>query len=269
MFDFTPWIQVASLGVLEGLTEFLPVSSTGHLILLTELIGFRPPPGRVFEIGIQLGAILAVVWAYRAMLVRIAAGLGRPESWEFHMARNLLLAVLPALLMGALLHGPVTRLLFNPWIVCAALIVGGVLLILVERARPAPRLHSVAELGAGRALLIGFGQVLAMVPGTSRSGATVVLALLAGMERKAAAEFSFLLAIPTMAAATAYSLYKARAEIRAEDLAMVAVGGIAAFVVALLVVRTVLRVISWTGWAPFGWYRIVLGLVMMGWLATR
>lgn len=262
-------IPAVLMGIVEGLTEFLPVSSTGHLILLSEVIGFQGPPGRTFEIGIQLGAILAVVWAYRRDLVQLAAGMWRPGSPEQVVVRNLLLAFLPALVLGATLHGVVTKLLFSPWVVSVALVLGGIALIMIERMRHAATVRSLEALGAGRSVLVGFGQVLAMVPGTSRSGATIAIALLLGMERKAAAEFSFLLAIPTMAAATVYSLWKARAELAVDDLGIIAVGFMTAFVVALATVRAVLRHIGRFGFAPFGWYRIVLGLVMLGWLASR
>ncbi|WP_458095419.1 undecaprenyl-diphosphate phosphatase [Roseomonas sp. WA12] len=267
--DIYGLLSALLMGVVEGLTEFLPISSTGHLILLGELIGFQGPPGKVFEIAIQLGAILAVVVIYWRDLWRIAAGMWRPGTLERYAAVNLLLAFLPALVIGALLHGPITRLLFNPWVVAVALVVGGVAIILIERARPEPSIHSVPEIGPVAALLIGFGQVLAMIPGTSRSGATIIAALLLGVERRAAAEFSFLLAIPTMLAATVFSLWKARAELDLSGLGQIGVGFIAAFVVALVVVRVVLASISKIGFAPFGWYRIALGGIILAWLAIR
>jgi undecaprenyl-diphosphatase len=267
--DIPGLLSALLMGVVEGLTEFLPISSTGHLILLGEMIGFQGPPGKVFEIAIQLGAILAVVITYWRDLWRIAAGMWRPETLERYAAVNLLLAFLPALVIGALLHGPITRLLFNPWVVAVALVVGGVAIILIERARPEPSIHSVPEIGPVAALLIGFGQVLAMIPGTSRSGATIITALLLGVERRAAAEFSFLLAIPTMLAATVFSLWKARAELDLSGLGQIGVGFIAAFVVALVVVRVVLASISKIGFAPFGWYRIALGGIILTWLTIR
>ncbi len=257
------------MGVVEGLTEFLPISSTGHLILLGEVIGFEGPPGKTFEIAIQLGAILAVVWVYRATLWRVALGMWRPATAERYYATNILLAFLPAALLGATLHGPITRLLFTPWVVCAALILGGIAIILIERERPAPWIRSVAEIGPLAALLVGCGQALAMIPGTSRSGATIIAALLIGVERRAAAEFSFVLAIPTMLAATLYSLWKARAALDFSAAGQIAVGLVAAFVLALATVRWVLAVIGRIGFTPFGWYRIALGVVMLGWLALR
>jgi len=267
--DLTGLLSALLMGVVEGLTEFLPISSTGHLILLGELIGFRGPPGKVFEIAIQLGAILAVVVTYWRHLIGLATGMWRPGTVERFTVVNLFLAFLPALVIGALLHGPITALLFNPWVVAVALIVGGVAIIVIERARPTPTIPSVPEIGPVAALLIGFGQVLAMIPGTSRSGATIIAALLLGVERRAAAEFSFLLAIPTMLAATVYSLYKARAELDLSGLGQIGVGFVAAFVVALVVVRVVLASISKIGFAPFGWYRIGLGAIILAWLSLR
>ena len=256
------------MGVVEGLTEFLPISSTGHLILLSELIGFQGPPGKTFEIVIQLGAVLAVTWAYRGDLLAMAGGMWRPGQ-ERSAVVNLLLAFIPAIVLGALLHDVITRLLFNPWVVSVALILGGVALIVIESTRRTPTIFAISEIGPLKSLLIGFGQVLAMVPGTSRSGATIIFALLFGVERKAAAEFSFLLAIPTMLAATVYSLYKARADLQLGDIGQIAVGFAVAFVVALIVVKVLLRVIGRMGFGPFGWYRIVLGGVMLLWLSLR
>ncbi|MCS6931667.1 MAG: undecaprenyl-diphosphate phosphatase [Acetobacteraceae bacterium] len=264
------WIWPAALmGVVEGLTEFLPVSSTGHLILLGEIIGFQGPPGKAFEIAIQSGAILAVLWAYRARFAALATRAWVPGSLDRIYAANILLAFLPALVIGATLHGPITRLLFNPYVVCAALIAGGIAIIAIERWRPEPSIHRVEEIGWLAALLIGLGQALAMIPGTSRSGATIIAALLVGADRRTAAEFSFVLAVPTMLAATAYALWKARAELDAGDLGQIVVGTLAAFLVALAVVRVVLAVISRIGFTPFGWYRIALGGGMLAWLALR
>ncbi|WP_207538102.1 undecaprenyl-diphosphate phosphatase [Sabulicella rubraurantiaca] len=251
------------MGVLEGLTEFLPVSSTGHLILLGELIGFQGPPGKVFEISIQLGAILAVIWLFRDRLFALARRAWVPGTDERALAVNLLLAFLPALVIGATLHGTITRLLFDPWVVCFALIAGGIAIIVIERQIRVPTIRTLEEMGPGAALLIGFGQVLAMIPGTSRSGATIITALLCGVERKAAAEFSFLLAIPTMLAATAFSLFKVRNELSADGLGLIAVGFVSAFLVALVTVRVVMAFIARIGFTPFGWYRIAIGLVML------
>ncbi|MEN0073707.1 MAG: undecaprenyl-diphosphate phosphatase [Paracraurococcus sp.] len=253
-------LSALAMGVLEGLTEFLPISSTGHLILLGRLIGFEGPPGKVFEISIQLGAIFAVIWVFRETLLGLARGMWRPGPERFYVT-NLLLAFLPAAVIGATLHKTITERLFSPWVVCGALIAGGIAIILIERLRRVPAIRSVPEIGPVPALLIGFGQALAMIPGTSRSGATIITALLLGVERKTAAEFSFVLAIPTMLAATAYSLFKVRHEIAFTGLGQIAVGFVAAFLVALVTVRWVLAVIGRIGFTPFGWYRIALGLI--------
>jgi undecaprenyl-diphosphatase len=259
-------LSALAMGVLEGLTEFLPISSTGHLILLGTLIGFKGPPGKVFEISIQLGAILAVMWVYRALLLDLLRGVWAPGRQRYYVV-NLLLAFLPAAVIGATLHKPITEALFNPWVVSVALVVGGVAIIAIERLRPAPSIHSVPEIGPLAALLVGFGQALAMIPGTSRSGATIITALLLGVDRKVAAEFSFVLAIPTMLAASAYSLFKVRGEIALDGMGQIAVGFVAAFVVALVTVKAVLAVIGRIGFTPFGWYRIAIGGLMLAWLS--
>jgi len=251
------------MGLIEGLTEFLPISSTGHLILLGELLGFQGPPGKVFEISIQLGAILAVVVVFWPRLLDVAKHMWRPRTPQRYFAINIILAFLPAMVIGATLHGTITAKLFNPYVVCVALILGGIAIIAIERKMPNPSIHSVPEIGPLAALLIGFGQALAMIPGTSRSGATIITALLCGVDRRTAAEFSFILAIPTMLAATAYSLLKARNELSFDGMSMIALGFVTAFVVALVTVKAVLAVIGRIGFTPFGWYRIALGLVML------
>ncbi len=255
------------MGVVEGLTEFLPISSTGHLILLGHLIGFEGPPGKVFEISIQLGAILAVIVAFRARLLALARGFWKRGTPEFVYASNIGLAFLPAMLIGATLHGPITALLFNPWVVSVALILGGVAIIAIERRVTEPTMRSVEQINPIAAVIIGFGQALAMIPGTSRSGATIITALLCGVDRRTAAEFSFILAIPTMLAATVYSLWKARAGLSLDGLAQIGVGFAAAFVVALVTVRLVMAFIARIGFTPFGWYRIALGTAMLAALA--
>jgi undecaprenyl-diphosphatase len=266
--DVTQLLSALLMGVVEGLTEFLPISSTGHLILLGDLIGFQGPPGKTFEISIQLGAVLAVVWIFRDTLLALLLNMWRPVR-ERYYAINLALAFLPAAVIGATLHGPITRALFDPYVVCAALILGGIAIIVIERWRPTPDIHSVPEIGPLAALLVGFGQALAMIPGTSRSGATIITALLVGADRRTAAEFSFVLAIPTMLAATAYSLWKARDGLDLSGIGQIAVGFAAAFVVALVVVRWLMGVISRIGFTPFGWYRIALGSAMLVFLLLR
>lgn len=260
--------QAVLLGIVEGLTEFLPVSSTGHMILMADLIGFEGPPGKTFEIAIQLGAIVAVVVAFLPKLLHVAGHMFTRYEERFY-ASNILLAFLPAMVLGATLYKPVTQYLFSPWVVSVALIVGGIIIILIERMRHEPTILSIEDLGPLGALIIGFGQVLAMIPGTSRSGATIIMALMLGMERRAAAEFSFVLAIPTMFAATVFTIWQNHADLDLAAFQLVAVGFVAAFIVALVVVKVVMRVIGRIGFAPFGWYRIAIGALMLGWLAIR
>lgn len=266
--DLGTLLSALAMGVVEGATEFLPISSTGHMILLGELIGFQGPPGKTFEISIQLGAVLAVVLLFRHTLWRLATLAWQPGPERFY-ATNLILAFIPAAILGATFHSTITSLLFSPWVVCFALIIGGIIIIAIERWRPAPSIHTVPQMGPLAALLIGFGQALAMIPGTSRSGATIITALLVGVERRTAAEFSFVLAIPTMFAATAYSLYKARADLDISDLGQISIGFVTAFIVALVVVRWLMSVITRIGFTPFGYYRIALGTLMLAFLILR
>jgi undecaprenyl-diphosphatase len=264
--DATPLLQAIALGVIEGFTEFLPISSTGHLILAERLLGFEEG-GRAFKIVIQLGAILAVVVVFWARLWGIVLGLPRDRAAQLY-ARNIAIAVLPALVLGATLYRQVQAMLGDPWIVCAALIAGGIVIILVDRLGAQARIHAVEAIPLPAALVIGAAQAVAMIPGTSRSAATIIGAMAMGVDRKTAAEFSFVLAIPTMIAATAYSLYKEWATLDWQGFWLIAVGFVVSFVVALLVVRAVLALIAHIGWAPFGWYRIGVGLVMLAVLAA-
>jgi undecaprenyl-diphosphatase len=264
--DITALWHAIALGVIEGLTEFLPISSTGHLILAERLLGFDEG-GRAFKIVIQVGAILAVVVVYWAKLWGIALGITRERAAQL-FTRNILLAFIPALVLGATLYKQVQAMLDDPWIVCAALIAGGIVIILVDRLGASARISTVEAIPPASAFAIGFGQVLAMVPGTSRSGATIITALAFGVDRRTAAEFSFVLAIPTMLAATVYSLYKEWSVLDWQGIWLIAIGTLVAFVVALIVVRAVLALIGRIGWAPFGYYRIALGLLMLAALAT-
>lgn len=266
--DLTSALHALLLGIVEGATEFIPVSSTGHLILVIDLLGFAAPPGRSFEIVIQLGAILAVTAIYFGKLWRLAFGMFTDREARLYV-RNLLLAFLPALVIGATLYGPITELLFSPWVVSAALILGGIAIILIERLRGEPTTLRVEAITPGVALAIGFFQALAMIPGTSRSGATIIGALLLGVARPVAAEFSFVLAIPTMFAATVYSLYRNWSVLTWDGAGLIAIGFVSAFVVAFIVVRAVLAVIARIGFTPFGYYRIAVGLVMLAILTTR
>jgi undecaprenyl-diphosphatase len=256
------------LGVIEGLTEFIPVSSTGHLILVIDLIGFRGPPGKVFEVVIQLGAIFAICWAYRARFIRVATGLLEdPDQVRF--VRNILLGFLPAMVIGALAHGFIKAVLFSPWVVVTTLVLGGIAILVIERARPVSRHHKIERLPALTALQIGLCQAVAMIPGVSRSGATIMGGLLLGVDRRTATEFSFFLAVPTMLAATVYDTYQNWAVMSGDNLAVIAVGFVAAFLAALFVVGRVLDFISRRGFAPFAWYRIVVGVVMAAVLFLR
>lgn len=259
------YFNAVLLGLVEGLTEFLPVSSTGHLILLVDLIGFQGPPGRVFEVAIQLGAILAICVVYFRRLWDVAVNLGRdPRAMRFVVA--ILLAFLPAAVIGVFAHKFIKEMLFNPTVVSVALVVGGVAILVIERFLPTPRYHEVERFPATLALKIGFFQCIAMVPGVSRSGATILGALLMRVDRRTAAEFSFFLAIPTMLGATAYDLYKNWSSMTVDDGALIAVGFVVAFVAAALVVRTLVDFVGRYGFSPFGWYRIALGSAMLVWL---
>ena len=258
----------AVLGVIEGLTEFIPVSSTGHLIFASDLIGFDPPYAKLFEIVIQLGAILAVCWLYRAKLIEVAFGaLKNPEDFRF--ARNVLVAFLPAVVIGVLAYGFIKRVLFSPWVVAVSLIVGGLAIFVIEAVRKTPRHQVIDRFPVGTAVGVGLCQTVAMIPGVSRSGATIMGALLLGVDRKAATEFSFFLAIPTMLAATVYDLWKNRHGLTPEGLDVIAIGFVVAFLSALPVVRAFVGFVSRHGFAPFAWYRIFIGLVMIAILLWR
>jgi len=271
--DLIVALKALLLGVLEGLTEFIPVSSTGHLILMEEVLGFEGPKGRVFEIVIQLGAILAVCWLYRVKIWQTVAGLFRqPVATRF--AVNVVVGFLPAAVIGALAHGVIKGVLFNPWVVATALFVGGLAILLIERIAPRPATKSVDDLGWKTALGIGFCQCVAMIPGVSRSGATIMGARMLGVDRATSAEFSFFLAIPTMLGATVYDVYKNWSTLGADTsgMALIAIGFAAAFIVAMLVVSRVVAFISRYGFAPFAWYRILLGIValaLLGWNTLR
>jgi undecaprenyl-diphosphatase len=250
------------LGLVEGITEFLPISSTGHLIVIGDLLGFGGDFSKLFDVVIQFGAILAVVWLYRAKLWHTAVSLTNDaESRRF--AGNVLVAFLPAVVIGFIAHDFIKRVLFSPWVVAVSFIVGGFIILAVERWRPAPRLHSTEEMPPLTALRIGFFQCLAMIPGTSRSGATIVGALLMGVTREAATEFSFFLAIPTMFGATVLDLWKARHDLGGGQFHLIAIGFVIAFLSALVVVRGLVGFISRHGFAPFAWYRIIAGLAII------
>ena len=256
------------LGLIEGLTEFLPVSSTGHLILAVDLIGFRGPPGQVFEVVIQLGAIGAVCWEYFGRFARAAAGF-RHDPDQFRFVRNILLAFLPTVVIGALAYSFIKAYLFDPWVVVAALVLGGVAILIIERNLPAPRHDAVEQMPAQTAFAVGLCQVVSMIPGVSRAGATIMGGLLLNLDRRTATEFSFFLAVPTMLAASTYDLYKSWELLSSDHLLVIAIGFVAAFAAALLVVRWLIGFVSRHGFGPFAWYRIAVGLVMAGFLVLR
>lgn len=256
------WFDAVLLGLLEGLTEFIPVSSTGHLILLSRLLGFQGPPGFVFEVAIQLGAILAVCVLYARRLLGVALGLaGDPKARRFALA--VIVAFLPAAVIGAAAHGFIKSVLFSPYVVAISLILGGIAILVIERILPPVRTTSVEGMPLSRALGVGFCQCVAMIPGVSRSGATIMGALLLGVDRRTATEFSFFLAIPTMLGATAYDLYKNRAGLTTDGGALIAVGFVVAFLAAMLVVRALVAYVARHGFAVFAYYRIALGAVAL------
>ena len=254
------------LGIVEGLTEFLPISSTGHLIVAGSLLGYTGEQAKVFEIVIQAGAILAVCWEFRAKLLAVIAGLPHDRRAQ-RFAVNLLIAFLPAALLGLLFNRVIKSMLFAPVPVALAFVVGGIVIIGVERwqrARPArARIDDVDDLRWTDALKIGLAQAFALIPGTSRSGATIIGGMLFGLSRRAATEFSFFLAIPTLLAACVYEAVKNRALLSSSDAGMFGVGFVAAFVSAFLCVRWLLRYVSHHDFIPFAWYRIAFGALIL------
>jgi undecaprenyl-diphosphatase len=260
------YLSAAFLGVVEGLTEFLPISSTGHLILADVILGIQGPQSKLFDIVIQLGAILAVCWVYRVRLIHAVLSLGGEEASR-RFVFNIVLAFLPAAVIGVFLYRFIKEVLFSPAVVAVSLVVGGFLILLIERVRPRPRIHAVEAIPPATAFGIGLCQCLAMIPGVSRAGATIMGALMLKIDRPAATEFSFFLAIPTMLGATVYDLYKNRADLDAHGLVLIAIGFVVAFVAALVVVRWLIDFVSRHGFGPFAWYRIAVGgvaLVLLG-----
>ena len=250
------------LGVLEGLTEFIPVSSTGHLLLASHFLGFESA-GKTFEVVIQLGAVLALLAVYAGKITHTIVALPS-ERQARRFAGSVLLAFLPAVVIGVLAHDIIKEVLFeSPRLISIMLILGGIVLLLVDRLPLRPRYHAADGLPLGVALAIGFFQCLAMIPGTSRSGSTIVGALLLGVDKRAAAEFSFFLSIPTMAGAVAYDLYKNRDVLDWSAMGEIAIGFAAAFLVAILVVRWLLGYVSRRGYALFGWWRIIVGALAL------
>ena len=269
--DIVLLVKAAIMGIVEGLTEFLPISSTGHLILAGHLLGLQGERDKVFEIAIQTGAILAVIIVYwqkiRSTLVALPS---QDEAQRFSL--NVLVAFIPAVVLGLGLGKLIKEHLFTPGVVATTFILGGFIILWAEgRRHPTVRVHEVEQMRWTDALKLGLVQCLALVPGTSRSGATIIGGMLLGLSRKAATDFSFYLAIPTLIGAGVYSLYKERASLGTEDIPMFLVGLVFSFVSAWLCVRWLLRYISTHDFKPFAWYRIAFGIVVLltswtGWI---
>jgi undecaprenyl-diphosphatase len=292
MTDGSFWFMCKALflGLVEGFTEFIPVSSTAHLLLIGDWINFSSSNDKVFEVVIQFGSILAVMWIFRARLWQLIRGALGGDRSELLFMRNLLIAFLPAAVIGAVMIKHIKALFHSPAVFVFTLVAGGVIMLWVERkpqyAKHAPEStpnidgddsrasqlatsRSLEEITWKQALVVGLAQCLAMVPGTSRSGATIISGMIAGIQRKTATEFSFFLAMPTMLAATVYDLYRNAGSLDSTQMTAIAVGFCAAFISALIVVRAVLRFVSRRTYRPFAWYRIALGGVVMAWLVLR
>ena len=270
--DLVYCLQAVVLGIVEGLTEFLPISSTGHLIIASEAVGFAETPGAdTFVVAIQAGAILAVCWYYRRRICSILRGFFTDRK-ERRLAVNTVVAFLPAALIGVLVAGAIKQYLFNPITVAAALVVGGFIILWVESrvrdgVRPA-RVETMDDMSWKDALLVGFMQCFAMIPGTSRSGATIIGGMVIGLSRKAATEFSFFLSIPTIFGATAYDLWKSWDSLALDNASGFVLGTAVSFVSALLVVHWLLRFVSGHDFRGFGWYRILFGILILVLSAT-
>jgi len=255
-------LKALILGIVEGITEFLPVSSTGHLILAGDLLDFNDDRGKLFEIVIQSGAMLAVCWEYRAKIGSVVRGLpSEPAAQRF--ALNILVAFLPLAVIGLLFGKAIKEHLFNAPVVSAAFIIGGLVILWAERREHRIRIESIDDLSLADALKLGLAQALALIPGTSRSGATIIGGLFFGLSRRAATEFSFFLAMPTLIGAGIYQLYKERALLSFDDLGMWVVGFVASFISAFWAVRGLLRYISTHDFSIFAWYRIAFGIVVL------
>jgi undecaprenyl-diphosphatase len=273
--EFVLLLKAFVLGIVEGITEFLPISSTGHLIIAGDGLDFNDDRGKVFMIVIQLGAILAVCWEYRQKIGGVVLGL-KSEAAAQHFTLNLLVAFMPAVVLGLLFHDVITTYLMRPFTVAVALIVGGVIILLIEHFyNRHHHIEHVEDMGWRDALKLGFAQTLALFPGVSRAGATIMGGVLFGLSRHAATEFSFFLAIPTMIGATTLDVYKSWHFLSAADLPMFIVGFIVAFGSALLAVRGLLRYIAHHSFIAFAWYRIIFGAVVLwyfwdkGWMPTE
>ncbi len=263
------FLQALILGIVEGVTEFLPVSSTGHLVIAGDMLGFKAIPGEVFETSVQVGAILAICTLYHERIRTVLSGLFSrdADAWRFSIA--VILATLPMIVLGAFFYDFIVAVLFTPVVVAVAFITGGAAIIIIERLQIKERVSSVEALTPATALRIGAFQCLALIPGMSRAGATIIGALITGVERKTAAEFSFFLAIPVIVGATVLDVWGNRHVIDVGHLPVLATGFVAAFVSALLVVRWFVGFVSRHGFSVFGWYRIAFGALLLAYYLTR
>ena len=268
--DLWTALQALILGVVEGLTEFLPISSTGHQIIVADLLNFGGERAMAFNIIIQLGAILAVVWEFRRKILDVVTGLPTQRNAQ-RFTVNLLIAFLPAVVLGVIFADLIHHYLFNPITVAAALVIGGIVMLWAERREHEVHAESVDDITWKDALKVGFAQCLAMIPGTSRSGSTIIGGLLFGLSRKTATEFSFFLAMPTMVGAAVYSGYKYRDLFQPADLPVFAIGFVTSFIFAMIAVKGLLKFIASHSYAAFAWYRIAFGLLILatwqfGWI---
>ncbi len=251
------------LGFVEGLTEFLPISSTGHLILFGHLIDFHSDANKVFEVVIQLGAILAVVWLYRHKIIELLKGFVSGDAAARHFASCVIIAFFPAVIIGVLAADFIKQVLFSPVVVAIALIVGALIIFWVESRKFEHKTIEATDISYKQALMVGLAQCVAMIPGTSRSGATIVGGMFTGLSRKAATEFSFFLAIPTMLGATTYDLVRHGAALNSDNILNIVIGFVAAFIAALFVVKALVRFVERHSLRVFAWYRIVLGVIIL------
>lgn len=256
-------LKALFLGLIEGLTEFLPISSTGHLILFGHLIDFQSDSGRAFEVIIQLGAILAVCWLYRQKIVDLLKGFFSGDMHARRFAVNVFLAFLPAVVIGIFAVDFIKQVLFSPLVVACALIIGGLIIFAVEAKEFKPKTVEATDITFKQAILVGFAQCLAMIPGTSRSGATIIGGMLSGLSRKAATEFSFFLAMPTMLGAATYDLIRNASVLSSDNMINIAAGFAAAFIAALLVVKALVKFVEKHTLRVFAWYRVILGVILL------
>ena len=256
-------LKALFLGLIEGLTEFLPISSTGHLILFGHLIDFQSDSGRAFEVVIQLGAILAVCWLYRQKIIELVKGFFSGDVHARRFAINVFVAFLPAVVIGVLAVDFIKQVLFSPLVVAFALIIGGLIIFAVEAREYKPKTIEATDISLKQAILVGFAQCVAMIPGTSRSGATIIGGMLSGLSRKAATEFSFFLAMPTMLGAATYDLFRNANVLTSDNLVNISVGFMAAFVAALLVIKALVKFVEKHSLRVFAWYRKVLEILIL------